>query len=155
MANQRSRWMGQAAAAGLIAGVFLGVLLYAAEKLTGLRVYTLLMNVDYVPVLKEYPFPAPVEFLFHLIVSVILAIVLLWLVRHFRWTGRRLAGWMVALNGIVGLCIWPVTALSERTPEIGDPAALGVWLAAHLLYGGVLAWMFRRTPRKEGSSILS
>ncbi|WP_052455621.1 hypothetical protein [Bhargavaea cecembensis] len=151
MGNRRNKWIGRPAAAGLAAGVFLGALLYAAEKATGLKVYTLLMNIDYVPVLKEYRFPAPVEFSFHLIVSVVLAVILFRIVLRFRWTGRRMAGWVTALNGIVGLGIWPVTALSERTPALGDAAALGVWLAAHLLYGGVLAWMFGRILRKEES----
>ncbi|SIT88173.1 hypothetical protein [Edaphobacillus lindanitolerans] len=145
---------GRAIQAGFSGGLILGALLYAAERLTGLRVYTLLMNVDYVPVLKEYRFPSPVEFLFHLIVSMVLAVVLLWAVRRFRLTGRRMAVCLVSLSGLVGLGIWPVTALSDRTPDIGDMTALVVWLAAHLVYGGVLVWMYWRSPsiRKDGLS---
>ena len=46
----------------LIAGIFLGFFMKWLQDVTGYKVYTLLMNVDYIPILKEYIFPAWVEF---------------------------------------------------------------------------------------------
>ncbi|CAM3958823.1 hypothetical protein [Mesobacillus zeae] len=62
------------AAAGLVSGVFLGLFLKVIEFSTSEKVYTLLLNVDYVPVLKRYQFSELVEFVLHLIVSVVLGI---------------------------------------------------------------------------------
>ena len=38
--------------------------------MTGYKVYTLLLNIDYIPILNEFKFPEVVEVIFHLIVSV-------------------------------------------------------------------------------------
>ncbi|PWW29578.1 hypothetical protein DFO73_104218 [Cytobacillus oceanisediminis] len=58
---------------GFVSGIFLGLFLKVIEVMSGVKVYTLLLNVDYIPILKNYSFPEFVEFLLHLIISVIVA----------------------------------------------------------------------------------
>lgn len=42
---------------GLITGVFLTILLKIVQHLTSFKVYTLLLNIDYIPILNTYDFP--------------------------------------------------------------------------------------------------
>lgn len=141
----RRKWIWHGIGAGIIGGILLGAFLWAVEEQSGRRVYTLLMNVDYIPVVNSITYPAPVEFLFHLVVSVILSVVLLWLVRRMRMLGSRVIVWLVTVNTLIGVLIWPVTSLSDRTPAPGDWASLAWWLAGHALYGAVLGWLNRET----------
>lgn len=140
----KEKWIWRGIGAGVFAGVLLGAFLWVVEELSGRRVYTLLMNVDYIPVVNAVTYPAPIEFLFHLIVSTILATVLLWLIRKLRMLGTRIIVWLVTVNVLVGVLIWPVTSFSDRTPPPDDWTALAWWLVGHALYGAALGWMFRK-----------
>ena len=57
--------------AGFISGLFLGLFLKVIQHQFGIKVYTLLLNVDYIPVLKEIKFPEIIEFSFHLLISIV------------------------------------------------------------------------------------
>ncbi|MCM3093311.1 MULTISPECIES: hypothetical protein [unclassified Cytobacillus] len=70
---------------GLLSGLFLALFLKMIELSTGVKVYTLLLNVDYFPILKNYHFPESIEFVFHLIISVLLAVSLLFIINKYRW----------------------------------------------------------------------
>src|SRR5690625_5277469 len=60
---------------GLLAGSIFGGLLKLIELLTDKKVYTLLLNVDYFPILKDVSRSELMDFMFHLIVSMIVVIV--------------------------------------------------------------------------------
>jgi uncharacterized membrane-anchored protein YitT (DUF2179 family) len=64
----------KAAFAGIVSGIFLGLILKLVEYVTGLKVYTLLLNVDYVPLLRNYEITELGEFALHIVISIILAI---------------------------------------------------------------------------------
>ena len=57
-------------------GVALGLFLNLIESVIGLKVYTLLLNVDYIPILKNFKLSELIEFLLHLVVSVVLSLVI-------------------------------------------------------------------------------
>lgn len=127
--------------AGIAAGILLGLFLKIIEHITSLEVYTLLLNVDYVPLLKELKLSELVEFTLHLVISVLLSIALAIFLKQKNWSrGQSLS--LVSLACLaVGLLLYPTTVLSDRTPELSDPAALLFWLAGHLLYGIALGWL--------------
>ncbi|NMO95064.1 hypothetical protein HII30_04590 [Paenibacillus lemnae] len=140
----RSLW------AGIIAGVLLGLFLKGVEYVTSLKVYTLLLNVDYIPLLNQLQLSEFAEFLLHLIISVLLALVLALIVnwKGTAWSIRTRLYFYMAVNTAVGLLLYPTTALSTRTPDLLDLPALLFWLTGHLLYGLLLGWMMReRIPR--------
>lgn len=70
---------------GMLSGIFLGLFLKMIEISTDIKVYTLLLNVDYFPILKNYNFPESIEFVFHLIISGILAVCLFFIINKYRW----------------------------------------------------------------------
>ncbi|SNZ14316.1 hypothetical protein SAMN05421503_2333 [Terribacillus aidingensis] len=52
---------------GGIAGLILSEWMFLCQQLTGIRVYTLLMNVDFIPVLKQVKWNKRMLNAFHLI----------------------------------------------------------------------------------------
>lgn len=125
---------------GFSTGLLLNYYFKLIEWMTGDKVYTLLLNVDYFPVLKNYAFPEWIEISFHLIVSLVLTGTY-----TFLWTKwKRPFLWTVVTSLVIGLVIYPTTGFSGRTPEVTDGSALFWWLTGHLLYGWALAWLLQR-----------
>ncbi|WP_423410561.1 hypothetical protein AABM38_11800 [Heyndrickxia sp. MSNUG] len=135
----------KAGVAGIISGVILGLILKLVEYMTNLKVYTLLLNVDYFPVLKKFEIPEAGEFGIHLFISIILAILVQNYMRKKAWGTKRTKHFTVILSIAVGVLLYPTTMLSERTPEITSTYAFLFWICAHALYGWVLATMLKKT----------
>jgi hypothetical protein len=121
---------GKAVVAGFVSGAALGVFLKIAEARTGFPVYTLLLNVDYVPFLGVWPEWA--GFGLHLGVAVAFA----WVLLRLLWrghTGGKAAPITVLFGVAVALLLWPTALLSESTPIFRDTAAFGWWMTGHLM----------------------
>jgi len=131
---------------GLVSGLVLNYYFKFIEWLTGDKVYTLLLNVDYFPILKNYTFPEWIEISFHLVVSFALAFIYVWLWK--RWNKPFLYTVLTAL--LIGLIIYPTTGFSDRTPAVTDLSALAWWQTGHLLYGWLVAWLLQRLYTKTG-----
>ena len=128
----------------LIAGIFLGLFMKWLQDVTGYKVYTLLMNVDYIPILKEYIFPAWIEFTFHLIIAVILAYAIVWVAWKKHYTRKQLIRFTIVVNITIAIALYPTTALSDRTPALYSFPSFGLWLVAHIAYGIVLGVLLAR-----------
>lgn len=120
---------------GLLSGVVLGGTLKLAQALSGKEVYVLLLNVDYIPGLRDLQMNEAEEFLLHLTVSVILVPVLYFLLKRIN-IHRKIYPYIL-INVLIGGILFCTTALSQRTPHITDFPALIFWLAGHLIYGGI------------------
>ncbi|MCQ6562909.1 hypothetical protein [Paenibacillus mendelii] len=128
------RVLGRGAAAGLVAGIVLGLCLKWFQILTGERVYTLLLNIDFIPYMPMRLTEAG-EFALHLSVSVPLGIVYLVAV---KCRGRYMR--FGVLTGVLASLTWvPLTLVSDRVPSIHDGQALCLWLIGHVIYGITLA----------------
>lgn len=134
----------KAGMAGLISGVILGFVLNIIEYITNLKVYTLLLNVDYVPVLKNYEIPEAGEFGIHLVISIILAILLQIFMQKKAWKSNRKKKFTIILSIAIGVLLYPTTMLSERTPEITSTYAFLFWISSHALYGWILGTMLKK-----------
>jgi hypothetical protein len=127
---------------GIVSGIFLGLFLKVIEVMSGVKAYTLLLNVDYIPILKTYSFPEFVEFLLHLIISVIVAVVLFSILKKYQWAQKQIMFRTIFISFLIGVLLFPTTALSDRTPELTSISALSFWLLGHLLYGWILTLFF-------------
>ncbi|WP_067727944.1 hypothetical protein [Oceanobacillus damuensis] len=135
---------------GIISGLILGGFLKLAEQWTSKKVYVLLMNIDYFPVVGEWVLSGTMEFSLHLIVSVVLVYVLyIWLKSRNIQTRPKP---YIIINTLIGGLLYGTTALSERTPRIADLEALFYWLAGHMLYGFVVWILIVVTVEKERSA---
>ena len=128
----------------VIAGIFLGFFMKWLQDVTGYKVYTLLMNVDYIPILKEYTFPSWVEFTFHLVVAVILAYAIVSVAWKKHYTRKQLIQFTIVVNIFIAIALYPTTSLSDRTPALFSFPSFGLWLVAHIAYGVVLGILLAR-----------
>ncbi|WP_235533180.1 hypothetical protein [Paenibacillus sp. Leaf72] len=133
-----ARTLALAAAVGAVAGVLLGLYMKAVQQLTGETVYTLLLNVDYIPLLNELALSELGEFALHLVVSALVGIGLALFFRSVRWSAVRQTYAVIAISLLIGLVLFPTTLLADRTPSIGSGAAWTWWLVGHAVYGWVL-----------------
>lgn len=127
---------------GIVAGILLTLYCKFIEQLTLYKVYTLLLNVDYIPFLNQYQFPELVEVSFHIIVSIALSICLYLLIIFLKIESREKIIYMcLTVCIIIGLALFPTTALSDRTPAVTSLPSLFYWLAGHALYGYALGYL--------------
>ncbi|WP_153723390.1 hypothetical protein [Sporosarcina cascadiensis] len=146
--NAKIIW--KAAWSGIITGLILALFLKGVQAVTGRKVYTLLLNVDYIPVIKEFQFPEAAEVSFHLIISVILCLLLVILYKSSRGVIRKQFIWTSLLvNVFIGLLLYPTTSFSDRTPDTADMPALFWWIAGHALYGLLAGWMLKNWTVKK------
>lgn len=128
--------------AGLISGVIIGVFFKVIEMKTNVKVYTLLLNIDFIPILNRIHFSESIEFIFHLIVSILLTLILYVIVIYFVREKYEIA-MLIGLSVLVGIFIYPITNFSARTPHIFSVQAIFWWLLGHFLYGIILSVLFK------------
>ncbi|MCQ4086453.1 hypothetical protein [Saccharibacillus sp. JS10] len=146
--------------AGLFSGILLGLMLKAVQSFSGHKVYRLLLNADYVPVLKEFRLSEFTEFVIHLVISAVLVVVLgiFWQYLSYRpnqsaYTARKVIAGTALISMVIGAALYPRTLLSSGgTPPINSVPAWFWWLFAHSMYGaisGVLIYWIQGKRNKE------
>jgi predicted benzoate:H+ symporter BenE len=135
--------------ASLLAGILLGLFLKFVESVTGLKVYTLLLNVDYIPILKDIKVSEIIEFLLHLIVSVVLGVLLHIYLINNDFPIKLKVKFVVKVSLLIGLFLYPTTMLSDRTPEITSAYSFFFWMVGHGLYGVVLGKLISGNGRRS------
>ena len=124
---------------GIISGLILGGVLGIVQQFTNKKVYLLLMNVDYIPIVKGWNVGPVLGFIFHLIVSVALVFVLYYVLKKLK-LHQKIAIYILA-NTFGGALLFSLTALSERTPAITDATAFIFWVIGHAIYGASVGGM--------------
>ena len=125
----------------IISGGIFGLFLRAIQQFTGKKVYTLLMNIDYFPILKDLKLSEIVEFSLHILVSITVVIVLYYGLRKVGHEQR--VSTYIWLNVLIGGLLYLTTTFSERTPELTDMIAFTYWLVGHAIFGVLVGIMIR------------
>jgi hypothetical protein len=134
---------------GIIAGILLGASLKIVEAVTGHQVYTLLLNVDFIPVIGRVSWPEYIEFIFHLLVSIILGIIFYYLAGKWRLKTYQSFYLAAALTVPALFLYFPLSLLAiKEVPEIGDWTAFSYWAAGHLVYLVSLTKMYSFSKKK-------
>jgi hypothetical protein len=121
---------------GIASGLLLGMILKFLQSLTGINVYILLLNVDFIPYLRDVRWAEWVEFLFHLIISCLIGILFVKLIHQFKLTGRAVWILSFALTLPAFLLYFPLSFLAiKEVPGIFDPSGIALWFIGHLVYG--------------------
>jgi hypothetical protein len=120
------------------------------QSITSIKVYTLLLNVDYIPILKDLKLSEVVEFGLHMVISIVLAMVINLYILKKGLVKEEIHRFLIRVSLIVGLLLFPTTLLSERTPPITSGYAFLYWMAGHWIYGFVLG---RVLSYKEGERV--
>lgn len=130
---------------GAVSGLALGFFLKAVEYSFGDLVYTLLLNVDFIPVINQVIWPEWMEFLFHLIVSFFIAAGYFLLLK--RWDRPVLLAFLVTIPAV--FLYFPLSVLARKTvPAVDDISAIAWWTAGHLLYAVLLGLFGKKMKRK-------
>ena len=126
---------------GIVSGSIFGLLLRVIEQITDKKVYTLLMNMDYFPVIKNWELSEVVEFSFHIFVSITVVIVLYYGLRKVGHEHQ--VSPYIWLNVLIGGLLYLTTIFSERTPELTDMIAFTYWLVGHAIFGVLVGIMIK------------
>jgi hypothetical protein len=129
--------------AGTVSGIFLGLILKAVEFLTDLKVYTLLLNVDYIPILNQVSLHESIEFGIHLVISIFLSLFLALFLTKQSWRPKTKFLFVFYISILIGMLLYPTTTLSPRTPALTNFAAISYWMVGHAMYGGILAVLLK------------
>lgn len=123
----------------MVAGLILTLFFKIIQSITEYKVYTLLLNIDYIPFLNRILLPEIVEVALHLIVSIALSIVIFFIILTQQIkSASRIFFFCICTSFIIGACYFPTTLLSDRTPSINSIPSLAYWLLGHVLYGFTL-----------------
>lgn len=127
---------------GMLSGIILGLCLKWIEWLTGKQVYTLLLNVDFIPIIGPIQWPEWVEFVFHLLIAAAIGIVFVYIVGKLNNMSIRkivLCSFLLTLPTIP--LYFPLTLLALKpTPAVDDAVAIFYWTAGHLIFSAALVF---------------
>ncbi len=133
--------------AGIVAGLVLGIMLKGMEKATGIPVYTLLLNVDFIPYFRTQPLSEAREFLLHMLVSILMGMVYFYIVTTKKITSFKSAfhfAFFLTLPGILLYFPLCILAVNRVVPEPYDLSAIGLWVFSHLGYCLTLMLFIRK-----------
>lgn len=105
------------------------------QILTGIKVYVLLLNVDFIPVFGETNFSEWIEFLFHLVISCVIGVLFVYLMERLNVSGK--GSWVLSLALTIPTVFlyFPLSHLAiKEVPGLMYGEAIFLWTAGHLLY---------------------
>jgi hypothetical protein len=141
---------------GVFSGILLGLLLKIIESFSHVRVYTLLLNVDFIPFIGQIKWSEPIEFLFHLIISICIAFVFIYLANHLNFEKSLPKLWLMSFIlclPTLGLYfVLSVLAIKE-VPAWNNWMAFTYWSIAHLIYAWILPLLYLKTKKKRSTSL--
>lgn len=129
--------------AGIISGILMGFFLKLAENATGQKVYILLLNVDFIPVIGKIQWPELIEFIFHLLVSLVLGLVFYHLTQTWKLRYWKRLGLAAALTLPALFLYFPLSVLARKeVPAVDNWEAFLYWSLAHILFAFFLNHLY-------------
>ncbi|WP_019416083.1 hypothetical protein [Paenisporosarcina sp. TG20] len=132
---------------GVFSGILLGLVLKLIESLTHVRVYTLLLNVDFIPFIGSIMWGETLEFIFHVLISICTAFIFVYLAHQFHIGDSNPK--LFLLSFIICLPTFPLYFLLsslaiKEVPVWNDWSALSYWVLAHLIYVCILPILYKK-----------
>lgn len=139
---------------GFWSGLLLGLLLKWIQRVTGEQVYTLLLNVDFVPLIGRVEWSEPAAFAFHIAISLLISIAYVYLAKRRLYSFGQLTMLSLLMCSPLFLLYFPLSSLAQRTdvPGLTDVGAFLYWIFAHLTYALVLPVLYKTFERKNAAS---
>lgn len=139
---------------GFWSGLILGLLLKWMQAVTGVRNYELLLNVDFIPLVNQVNWSELTEFVFHLIISLVIGIVYVYIAKRRNYTFGQLTIISLVLTLPTYILFFPLSMLAVEAdvPEPTDMGAFLYWILAHLTYALLLPILYKTFERKNAAS---
>ncbi len=131
---------------GVLSGLLLGFFLKWLEILTDEKVYTLLLNIDFIPIIGTISWPEWIEFAFHLFVSIAIGLLFTFLAAIHKV--------LLKVKGIWGLSFlltiptiflfFPLSIVAvKEVPSVHNYLALSLWTIGHIVYAVSLPIIYK------------
>lgn len=139
---------------GFWSGLILGLLFKWVQHVTGVNVYLLLLNVDFLPIIGDVEWSEVTEFLFHTVISVVIGIVYVYLAKRRPYTFGQLSVLSLILCSPTYFLYFILSALAETelVPGLTDWQAIVYWIFGHLAYSLLLPILYKTFERKNAAS---
>ena len=135
---------------GILSGGLMGLLLKLVEYKTEVRVYTLLLNVDFIPIIGQINWSEPIEFIYHLLISIAVAFVFIYLADREPQLKLWLISFILCLPTII--LYFPLSNLAlKEVPAWNDWIAFSFWSIAHFFYAWSLPILYKITKKRSTS----
>ncbi|WP_223700374.1 hypothetical protein [Sutcliffiella deserti] len=134
----------------------MGLVMKGLEALTSKEIYTLLLNIDFIPYMGEQNYSEPIEFFFHLLIAIFIGVMFGWILNYFKVVSKWRKYMLSLLITLPTVFLYfPLTILAVKaTPPVSDVQSFTLWTICHLLFAILLPafYTFFHT-RKEDNSI--
>ncbi|PFA68902.1 hypothetical protein CN378_05320 [Bacillus sp. AFS015802] len=133
-------------AVGIISGIILGLFLKWMQGLTGIKVYILLLNVDFIPVFASKHLPESLEFFFHLLISCVIGVAFVYLLEKLTISSK--GAWLLSLllTFPTVFLYFPLSYMAvKEVPGMLNGTAILLWTAGHLVYALSLPPLYKFT----------
>lgn len=138
---------------GFISGSIMGLAVKGLEAVFSKKIYTLLLNVDFIPFIGNRNLPELVEFLFHVIIAVFIGIIFAWLMekKASSKTSPYICSLLLTLPTV--FLYFPLTILAIKdTPPVDDPISFSLWTVGHILFAILVPIFYFPRKNKEDDS---
>lgn len=131
---------------GVISGTVLGLFLKFIQFITELKVYTLLLNIDF---LYNKHLSETLEFSLHLIVSIFISVVYFYFCEKLNLHLRQQFVLSFVFTTPTVLLYFPLSIFSiKETPALSNGLAILWWIIGHFLYALLLPLMFNQIKQR-------
>ncbi|MBO1510569.1 hypothetical protein [Metabacillus bambusae] len=130
----------------MISEAVLGLFLKFIQAITELKVYTLLLNIDF---LYNKYLPESLEFSLHLIVSIIISVVYVFFSEKLNLDLRQQFVFFFVFTTPTVYIYIPLSIFSiKETPALSDGLAILWWMIGHFLFALLLPLLFNQIKQR-------
>ncbi|MGE6368518.1 hypothetical protein ACQKDD_06200 [Planococcus kocurii] len=139
---------------GFWSGLILGLLMKWIQSVTGVQIYTLLLNVDFVPVIGTIQWSEVTEFIFHMTISLIIGVVFVYLAKRRNYSFGQLVLISLLMSVPFPFLYFLLSyfAIEANVPAVTDWGAFLYWVFSHLTYSLLLPILYKTFERKNAVS---
>lgn len=128
---------------GGISGLVLGLLFKWIETMMNIKIYTLLLNIDFMPLIGKIHWGEPLEFVFHTLFSCIISYIYILIieVKKVRYLKNYLFWALIVTIPTIPL-YFPLSNLAIKdVPANNNFCSVLFWTIGHIIYALILGWL--------------
>ncbi|MET3728884.1 putative outer membrane lipoprotein [Fictibacillus halophilus] len=133
---------------GTIAGILLACFFYILEVLFEIKLYTFLLNIDFLPLPDSVLYNEPFQFVLHIIIAIFLIAFVDVICKVYSHPYQI----SLIINGIMSFTFFPLYYLAVEKP-FSAPLTLPflIWLIGHILFAIIIAFFVKRLNKKRST----
>lgn len=131
---------------GTIAGILLACFFYIPEVFFEIKLYTFLLNIDFLPLPDFVIYNEPFQFVLHIIIAIFLVAFVDLFCKIYKHPYQI----SLIINGIMSLTFFPLYKLAVIKP-FSAPLTIPffIWLLGHLFFGIIIAYFVTFLNKKK------